>query len=50
MLNPYRPVPIGGLDLGNSPRLRDLLQGGRLRLSFSEALAAAIEKPARALP
>lgn len=43
ILNPYKPTPIGQLDLENSPRLHDLVHDGVLKLSLPEALAAAIE-------
>ncbi|PWT81880.1 MAG: hypothetical protein C5B57_09650 [Blastocatellia bacterium] len=43
VFNPYRPNPIPPLDLENSPRLRDLIQGGRVRLSLTDALSLAIE-------
>jgi outer membrane protein TolC len=43
LLNPYRPNPIPPLTLQNSPRLRDLIRDGRLRLSLSDALILTIE-------
>src|SRR5215472_231284 len=43
VLNPYKPNPIPPLQLENSPRLKDLVRGGKVDLSLSQALALAIE-------
>ena len=42
ILSPYRPAPIQRLRLENSPRLRDRLRDGHLRLSLADALALAL--------
>jgi outer membrane protein TolC len=43
ILSPYQPSPIKPATLDNSPRLHDLIRGGRLELSLSDALALTIE-------
>ncbi len=43
VIRPYVPQPVPPLQVENSPRLHDLIQGSRLRLSLSAALALAIE-------
>jgi outer membrane protein len=43
VLRPYTPQPMAPLPTEDSPRLHDLIQGARMRLSLSAALALAIE-------
>jgi outer membrane protein len=43
VIRPYMSRPVPPLQMENSPRLHDLIQGSRLRLSLSAALALAIE-------
>ena len=43
VLSPYRPEPIRGVELENSPRLQRLIRNGHVQLSLSDALALAIE-------
>jgi outer membrane protein TolC len=43
ILSPYQPNPIKPATLDNSPRLNDLIRGGHLELSLSDALALTIE-------
>jgi hypothetical protein len=43
VLKPYQTEPIKAPVTENSPRLRDLIHNGKLRLSMSDALALAIE-------
>lgn len=43
VFKPYQQSEIRPLIMENSPRLRDLIRNGRLRLSMADALALAIE-------
>jgi len=43
LIKPYREQPVPPVILENSPRLRDLIHGGRMELSISDALALAVE-------
>ena len=43
VLKPYQQEPVKPLTLENSPRLHDLIRGGKLQLSVSDAIALAIE-------
>ena len=43
LIGPYKEQPIPPLILENSPRLRDLIRGGKMELSVADALALAIE-------
>ncbi len=42
-LAPYRPSTVPELNLQNSPRLYDLIQDGKLRISLRDAIALALE-------
>jgi outer membrane protein TolC len=42
-LSPYRPSIVPPLDLTNSPRLGNLIRGGKIYISLSDAIALAIE-------
>ena len=42
-LSPYRASNVPELDLGNSPRLQNLIREGKLYLSLRDAIALAIE-------
>ncbi len=43
LIGPYKEQPIPPLMLENSPRLHDLIHGGKMDLSVADALALAIE-------
>ena len=40
---PYQPRKVNGVDPNNSPRIYELLRGGNIYLSLSDAIALAIE-------
>jgi outer membrane protein TolC len=42
-LSPYRPSTVPTLDLTNSPRLGNLIRGGKIYVSLADAIALAIE-------
>ncbi len=42
-LSPYRPSGAPELDLGNSPRLQNLIRDGKLYISLHDAIALAVE-------
>src|SRR5215470_1863257 len=42
-IGPYTPKKLPPIDLGNTPRIEPLLQGGKLYLSMNDAVALALE-------
>ena len=42
-IGPYTPKKLPPIDLGNTPRIETLLQGGKLYLSMNDAVALALE-------
>jgi outer membrane protein len=42
-IGPYTPKKLPPMDLGNTPRIETLLQGGKLYLSMNDAVALALE-------
>jgi outer membrane efflux protein len=43
VIKPYRETPVPPLVVENSPRVHDLIHGGKLELSLSDALSLALE-------
>lgn len=43
LLAPYHPIPIEHAELTNSPRLDQMIQGGKLQISLQDAVALALE-------
>jgi len=43
LIQPYKEQPVPPIMLENSPRLHDLIRGGKMQLSVSDALALALE-------
>jgi len=43
IFKPYSPIHVGPPDLTNTPRLEQLIQDGKLRLSLQDAIALALE-------
>jgi outer membrane protein TolC len=42
-VKPYFPVKVPGSDLSNSPRIEQLLRGGKIQLTLADAIALALE-------
>jgi len=43
LLGPYFPINVGPPDLGNSPRMQQLIHDGKMELSLQDAMALALE-------